>query len=686
MVGTCGVRLLFQDRRLRLANHSTDVLVTAKSTSPRKDSLVRSMKDIVVVAPINFMTDGARRDISENRYGNVELLEGDQRTDVEWAQMAIDGGAKVLVSRGGTYERLRSKFDLPIVETKVTAFDLIEAFKEVKRLDDSGLVGVVGYHNVIDGAEIIAGVMNLKVVCYRVEDKRDVSAELERQIRLGVKVFLGDGNVVRAARDYDCKAVLVHSGSQAMQHAIEQARNILDATRQEKEKAQQFSTIIDFVHDGIIAIDSNGYVTLFNTASEKITGLGKQEALGRNIADIIPGARLTEVLETARTEIGDIQRLDAQTVIASNRIPIVVDGEVRGAVATYQDITEVQKLEQAIRIRLSEKGFTARYRLSDIIHASGSMSRCIEAARKIARYDTSVLICGPSGVGKELFAQGIHNSSHRSNSPFVAINCAALPETLIESELFGYSEGSFTGATKKGKAGLFEMAHGGTIFLDEISELPLLLQGRLLRVLQEKQVMRLGDSKLIPVDVRIVCATNKDLRDLIDSNQFRRDLYFRIAVFNLYIPPLSERVEDVELLATHFVEEFGHRYRKGRMKLTGQAVKYLQAYEYSGNVRELQGMIERAVIISEGSTVDVEDLTAMTWPKAQAPSDRSDAAFPDGCTLAEVENWYISHVLANANGSMAKCCSILGIDRTTLWRRVREGRLPAGPRPMPPAK
>ena len=198
--------------------------------------------------------------------------------------------------------------------------------------------------------------------------------------------------------------------------------------------------------------------------------------------------------------------------------------------------------------------------------------------------------------------------------------------------------------------------------------------------------MRLGDSKLIPVNVRIVCATNKDLRDLIDLNQFRRDLYFRIAVFNLYIPPLSERVEDIELLATHFVEEFGHRYRKGRMKLTGQAIRYLQAYEYSGNVRELQGMIERAVIISEGSTVDVDDLTAMTWPTAQAPSDRSAASFPDGRTLAEVENWYISHVLANVSGSMTKCSSILGIDRTTLWRRVREGRLSPGSRPTPPAK
>jgi PAS domain S-box-containing protein len=259
------------------------------------------------------------------------------------------------------------------------------------------------------------------------------------------------------------------------------------------------------VHNGIIAIDKQGYITVFNRASEKITGFSRQEAMGRPITEIIPQTRLLGALEREQSVIGDIQTLDSQTVVATNRIPVVVDGEVRGAVGTYQDITEVQRLEQKIRIKLAEKGF-------------------------VAQYDTSMLIFGSSGVGKELFAQSIHRNGKRKNAPFVAINCAALPESLIESELFGYAEGSFTGAVHKGKAGLFEMAHGGTIFLDGIGELPLLLQGRLLRVLQEKQVMRLGDNKLIPVDMRIICATNLDLRLLVDTHQFRGDLYFRIAI------------------------------------------------------------------------------------------------------------------------------------------------------------
>lgn len=629
------------------------------------------MKEIVVIAPVNFMNEPTRLLIAENGYNNVELLEGERRSGIELTRLAIDGGAKVIISRGGTYEMIKSEFDIPVVEVKVTAFDLIESFKAVLHTGQSGPIGVIGYRNVIAGAPVIAEVMGLQALCFEITDKSGIAAEVERQIAQGVRVFMGDGNVVGAVAKHGCHSVLVQTGSQAMQNAIEQAKSILYAAQQEKEKAQRFSTIIDFVHDGIIAIDTAGCITVFNTASQQLTGFSRQEALGRKITDIIPDMRLLKVLETAKSELGDIQRLDEQTVIATNRIPVVVDGEVRGAVATYQDISEVQRLEQAIRIRLSEKGFVAQYSFSDIVHQSAAIAECIRTAQKFARYDTSVLIGGPSGVGKELFAQGIHNASQRRNSPFVAINCAALPEALIESELFGYVEGSFTGAAKKGKPGLFEMAHGGTIFLDEISELPLVLQGRLLRVLQEKQVMRIGDNKLIPVDVRVVCATNRDLRNLVSHQQFRSDLYFRVAILSLYIPALNQRSEDIALLSAHFVEAFGYRYRKGRMTLTAEATAYLREYDYEGNVRELKGMIERAVVICEGKAISRDDLAVITLAEAQESSSGADA-FPAGQSLREVEDWYIQQVYRKAKGSVKECSAILGIDRTTLWRRIRE--------------
>jgi PAS domain S-box-containing protein len=630
------------------------------------------MKEIVVVTPFSSMAEVARRVIAENGYANVDLLEAEPGNILERTGLAIDSGAKVIISRGGFYELIKSEFNVATVEVKVTAFDLIESFKQVKETGATGPIGVIGFHNVIYGAEIIAEVMGLQAVSFEITKNSDIAAEVEKLVGRGVRVFVGDNNVKAAVAMPDCRAFVVNSGSQAMLIAIQQAKDILYASRLQKEKAQQFSTIIDFVHDGIIAIDNQGRITVFNNASEKITGFSKQEALGKPITEIIPETRLLNVLETMRPEIGDIQQLDNQTIIATSRTAVVVDGEVRGAVATYQDITDVQKLEQKIRVKLAEKGFVAQYDFGDVIHKSDVVAECIRAAQKFAQYDTSVLIFGPSGVGKELFAQGIHNASTRKNSPFVAINCAALPETLIESELFGYVEGSFTGAAKKGKAGLFEMAHGGTLFLDEISELPILLQGRLLRVLQEKQVMRIGDDKLIPVDVRIICATNRDLTSLVNQNQFRGDLYFRVAILSLYIPPLNERVEDIELLAMHFIKDFAGRYRKGRMGLAPEAIRYLRGRTYKGNIRELRGMIERAVVVCEGKIIGVDDLAILPSAQAPANSARERYAFSEALSLKDLEDDYIDYVYARTNGSIKESSAILGIGRTTLWRRIKE--------------
>ena len=635
------------------------------------------MKEIVVIAPFNSMAEITREVVENKRWENIDVVEGDLRNVDNLAQMAIDGGAKILISRGGLYERVKENFEIPVVEVKVTAYDLIESFYEVKQAVNDDKVAVIGYANVISGARIIAGIMGFKATCFEIKSRDDIVPEVDRQIAKGIRVFIGDGNVGRVIETKNnCRFVFVRSGQQAMQNALQQAQEILCASMQEKERAQQFSTIIDFVHDGIIAVNSQGNITVFNNAAEKLTGINKLDALGKFFSDIIPQTRLLSILDSDRAEIGDVQTLGNKTVVATNQVPVVVDGEIRGAVATYQDITEVQKVEQKIRIRMAEKGFVAQYTFSDIVHTSNEIKECINNAKKFSNYDISVLVCGPSGVGKELFAQGIHNDSKRKRSPFVAINCAALPETLIESELFGYVEGSFSGANKKGKPGVFEMAHGGTIFLDEISELPLLLQGRLLRVLQEKQVMRLGDSKVIPVDVRIICASNRDLRHLVRKNQFRRDLYYRIATLNLFVPPLNNRKNDIELLSKYFVKQFGKRYRNTTMFISDEAIEYLRNYTFMGNVRELQGMIERAVVLSEDKYIKTIDLVATPKEEDWEAESEAQPAFHRGQTLKDLEETYIDYVYNKTQGSLKESSEILGIGRSTLWRRVKKNRKP----------
>jgi transcriptional regulator with PAS, ATPase and Fis domain len=329
-------------------------------------------------------------------------------------------------------------------------------------------------------------------------------------------------------------------------------------------------------------------------------------------------------------------------------------------------------------VALSEKGFTAGHTFNSIIYQSQEMGHCISIAKKFSHYDASVLIEGESGVGKELFAQSIHNNSIRRKGPFVAINCAVLPKSLIESELFGYAEGAFTGSGRGGKAGYFEMAHRGTLFLDEISELPLDVQAQFLRVIQEKKVMRLGDTKIIPIDIRLICAANKNLIDMVREGLFRGDLLFRINTLALYIPPLSRRKKDIEILSAHFLEEFNRLYDRNINGFSPRAADYLGSHPYDGNVRELRNMIERAVIICEGGIIRLSDLQSGLrggGKKEAAPPETGKAGYAGAeegspAALEEMEKTHIRRVLAEHDRSMKKTAAALGISRSTLWRKI----------------
>jgi transcriptional regulator with PAS, ATPase and Fis domain len=303
------------------------------------------------------------------------------------------------------------------------------------------------------------------------------------------------------------------------------------------------------------------------------------------------------------------------------------------------------------------------------------MEDLICRARKYAELDsTTVLILGETGTGKELFAHSIHNESPRAKGPFVAINCAALPENLLESELFGYAEGAFTGARRGGKIGLFEMAHMGTIFLDEIGDMPLNLQSRLLRVIQEKEVMRIGDDRVIPVDVRIIASTNRNLEEDIEKGAFRRDLFYRLNVLKLIIPPLRERKEDIPLLVDLFVEKYSARLGKKVRGITQKARDLLMNLDYPGNVRELKGIIERAVAFAESEYIEEADLGISNQAAKQSDAISRDI-FKVNFTLKEIEIMAIKEALAKTQNNISGAARLLGVDRTTIWRKIKESGL-----------
>lgn len=356
----------------------------------------------------------------------------------------------------------------------------------------------------------------------------------------------------------------------------------------------QLEHVLSLVRDGVVAFDGDGRVTLVNRRAEQIMGRQAISVLGTPVAEVIPEVDVADVLGQGM-HVEDVVVRQAGKNLVVSKAPLEREGRVLGGVITLREASEIEKLETRLRAELRSKGHVARYTFADIVGESPAIRAVVRRAQKMAAGPGTVLILGESGTGKELLAQAIHNASPRRNFPFLAVNCAALPESLLESELFGYEEGAFTGARRGGKPGFFEEAHRGTIFLDEIGDMPPQLQARLLRVLQQKEVVRIGGTRVIPVDVRVIAASNRDLRQLVAQGLFRSDLYYRLNVLPLYVPPLRERKEDIASLVEYFL-----RAHKSALKITREIMDAFLRYDWPGNIRELENCIEYLVNVVEG--------------------------------------------------------------------------------------
>ena len=356
-------------------------------------------------------------------------------------------------------------------------------------------------------------------------------------------------------------------------------------------KNTELDTVVSLSHDGILLVNAEGKVTLCNRALKEMLSV-RGDISGEPISVFDP--EIQEVLSRKTGREWIVEHKGRSLVITRKHIDHF--GEPSGSYYNFQEVTYIRQLEQNLSQRLRGKGLTARYHFPDLLTNSPRMLQCVEMARIVASSDLTVLILGESGTGKELLAQSIHNESKRGKQPFVAVNCAAVPENLLESELFGYEGGSFTGALKKGKTGLFEQANHGTIFLDEIADMPLMLQAKLLRVLQERQIMRVGSQNILTVNIRVIAATNHDLRERIRSGHFREDLYYRLNALPLLVPPLRERPEDILTLLGHFLTQ----HKKEGLVLSREAQEVLRRYSWPGNIRELENVAGHLALFGKG--------------------------------------------------------------------------------------
>ncbi|MCQ2453626.1 MAG: sigma 54-interacting transcriptional regulator [Clostridia bacterium] len=369
--------------------------------------------------------------------------------------------------------------------------------------------------------------------------------------------------------------------------------------------------------------------------------------IGQSVEKSLQAGRFNAILCSPQPYTNEIVRMSGDNFVL-NSIPMVYENERLGTLVTFQAAQSITNAESRLRDHLRTSGHIARYHFSDILGESYSLRMAIRQAQRFARVDSNILLFGETGTGKELFAQSIHNESDRAAGPFVAVNCAAIPENLMESELFGYEAGAFTGANKGGKAGLFEAAHDGTIFLDEVSEIPMTLQSRLLRVIQEREVRRIGANKVIPINVRIICATNRDLPEMIRQNRFREDLYYRLKVLSVQLPPLRARNDDVALIMRHYLTYYINKFGKMPVTLTDEAIECIRQYNWPGNVREIRNISEQLAVLCEDDRITAEDIEAVlpmthTVPKAVVAVPPSS----DG-SLSGLQKRQIAEVLARA--------------------------------------
>ena len=585
-------------------------------------------------------------------------------------ELERNGETDLIITAGANATILRSALKLPVVTIKVTGYDVMLALMKARAVAER--VGIVTYRDPIPELEATKSLLKLEVsqrTYQTLADARDCFRSLASE---GFKVIIGSSLVVDLAEQNGIVGILAYSQT-SIRQAIEDGIEIARISKIESARYDQLNIVLHHLQEAVLAVDSTNRVTAINPAMERMIGIRRADALGRMLNELAPPLSLHTVLASGEEVLGVVVQLNLATCVA-NYIPIHEHGIISGAVLTLQDARVIQRADSNIRTQRRVGSLSARYHFHQIVGTSSEFVHTRLAAERFAKTNSTVLITGESGTGKELFAQSIHNASDRRDKPFVAVNCAAFPEPLLESELFGYEEGAFTGSRKGGKPGLFEVAHTGTIFLDEIGDMPLSLQTRLLRILQEKEVVRLGSAQPVPIDVRIIAATHENLTQRAKDGLFRVDLYYRLNILHLRLPALRDRVEDIPILALQILH--ASLRRAGSSLPADQALAplmpHLRSYQWPGNVRELENVAERlAVALSAYRSAteinysefskDVPEIFSMT------EIDSNLNAAPNH----PLSKTTLNEVMTKAGGNRQLAAKMLGISRTTLWRHLK---------------
>ncbi len=491
--------------------------------------------DIAFIAPYEDIRIKAQSIIETNDYP-ARTYVGDLYSGVEAARQAMADGAKVIISRGGTARLIKESLGIEVIEVGGSIYRVLAYIHENTTSDTR--IAVVGFRQFISLVQPVCDILSRNHKTFIISGNQPMEKVIDEVEDWKPEVVIGDAVSVRMAQSRNLNFHLIESSMETIVHAFEQAMIVLNNLHKHIVNAEKLAAVLNCTQEGAMLLNHEGHVEEINRQGCSLLRTSPQDIIGRSYQDVFKAEELEDAREAMRTARNIIVSFRHQR-FAVEHVVIKPEDETSSAVLLFQKVEHIQEAGNAIRKKLMEKGFYAKYTFDHIMHQSTVMRDLLQVARQYSGTDCNIIIQGETGTGKELFAQSIHNASELAEGPFVPVNCAALSGALLESELFGYAPGAFTGALRTGKTGLFELANGGTLFLDEITEMDIYLQSKLLRALQSQEIMRVGDNKVIPVSVRVISASNRDPREEVRKGNLRSDLFFRLNVLDLHIPPLA---------------------------------------------------------------------------------------------------------------------------------------------------
>ncbi|MBP1927248.1 propionate catabolism operon transcriptional regulator [Sedimentibacter acidaminivorans] len=603
----------------------------------------------------------------------IDLLDPDKI--YEQGKLLEKKGIKAIIARSGGYLHSISNVEIPVIQLKTSTLDILHAIKTAKKYnrDIVLLISEMENFDYLEWKEII----NHNVIIEKFSEPEEIEGIISNYVQKDV-VIVGGGIPCQIAQKYNLDFEYISASDDSIHDAISSAWEIVDSLYEQKYKNEVLNTTLEGVHDAVLAVDRYGKIILYNGRANELLKKDGAYVLEKQLKEVFPELGfMMDVLNDRTNKYNEIIRIK-KIVVAANISLLEIDDQILGVLCSFQDITKLQNLERKIRYELNKKKLVARYKFEDIIANDQIMKDLLARAVKVSMSDSTAMMYGESGTGKEMIAQSIHNLGERKSEPFVAINCAALTESLLESELFGYEEGAFTGARKGGKSGLFELAHGGTIFLDEINSISINLQTKLLRVLEEKEVMRIGSDYVIPLDVRILAASNEELLGKMKDGSFRRDLFYRLSVIELRIPPLRERKKDIIPIFDYYLSEYSKDYEIP--EIDDKLKDRLLSYSWPGNVRELKNIVQRYIIFGEFEFNEGEEFSGEfnandEYHLFENKKQKISSAVLDSNISMDLKkiNRFVEmkviDMLENQGMSKNDIANVLGISRASLWNK-----------------